>query len=162
MRPEQLPIAEAVLRGGMPAVRQSIDEQNTAARAAGRPAVASDAILKIAEELLPTLKLAEWKDRATSAQAAGAELRLRELRAVVAASRTVTLDDEARTLSRALQESLDHRVSALRDDWLSRMNGALDQGRTLDALRVSGRPPNPVPVAPPTLRSGSPKPQARP
>ncbi len=56
----------------MPAVRQSIDEQNTAARAAGRPAVASDAILKIAEELLPTLKLAEWKDRATSAQAAGA------------------------------------------------------------------------------------------
>jgi hypothetical protein len=141
--PEQLPIAEAILRGGIPAVRQSIDEQNTAAATAGKPAVAADAVLKIAEGLLPVLKLAEWKDRATGAQAAGKELRLRELRAVVAASRTVTLDEEARTLSRALQESLDRRVTALRDDWLARMNAAIDEGRALDALRISGRAPEP-------------------
>ncbi|HEY3942315.1 MAG TPA: hypothetical protein VGL60_07500 [Acidimicrobiales bacterium] len=141
MRAEQLPIAEAVLRGGIPAVRQSIDEQNAAARSAGRPPMAADAVLKIAEDLLPGLKLAEWKDRATSAQAAGRDLRLRELRAVVAASRTVTLDDEGRALAKALQESLETRASALRDDWLRRMTSALDEGRTLDALRASGRPP---------------------
>ena len=52
--------------------------------------------MAIAEQLLPLVNLASWKDRATTAQPAGKELRLRELRAVVAASRTVTLDDEGR------------------------------------------------------------------
>ena len=143
LRPEQLPIAEAVLRGGIPAVRQSIEEQNASARAAGKPPVAADAILKMAEELLPTVKLAEWKDRATSAHAAGRDLRLRELRAVVAAGRTVTLDEEGRALAKALQESLDSRVTALRDEWVGRISTALDEGRTLDALHVTGRAPEP-------------------
>lgn len=143
LRPEQLPIAEAVLRGGIPAVRQSIDEQNASARASGKPPVAADAILKMAEELLPVVKLAEWKDRATSAQAAGRDLRLRELRAVVAASRTVILDEEGRALAKALQESLDGRVTALRDEWVGRIASALDDGRTLDALHVTGRAPEP-------------------
>ena len=104
LRPEQLPVAEQLLRGGIPAVRQAIDEQNTAARADGRPAIAADPLLAMAEELLPAVNLATWKDRATSAQTAGQELRLRELRAVVAASRTVTLDEEGRTLAKALQD----------------------------------------------------------
>jgi hypothetical protein len=143
LRPEQLPIAEAILRGGIPAVRQSIDEQNASARAGGKPPVAADAILKIAENLLPVVKLAEWKDRATSAQSAGRELRLRELRAVVAGSRTVILDEEGRGLARSLQESLDHRVTALRDDWTGRITKALDEGRTLEALHVTARAPEP-------------------
>ena len=143
LRPEQLPIAEAILRGGIPAVRQSIDEQVASARAGGKPPVATDAILKIAEELLPVVKLAEWKDRATSAQAAGRELRLRELRAVVAASRTVTLDEEGRAVAKALQESLESRVTALRDEWVKRITSALDDGRTLDALHATGRTPEP-------------------
>jgi hypothetical protein len=97
----------------------------------------------MADELLPIVKLAEWKDRATSAQIAGRDLRLRELRAVVAGSRTVILDDEGRALAKALQESLDQRVTALRDEWLNRITTALDEGRTLDALRVTGRAPEP-------------------
>jgi hypothetical protein len=143
LRAEQLPIAEAILRGGMPAVRRSIDEQNAATRASGKPPASADAIIAMAEDLLPVVKLAEWKDRAASAQSAGRELRLRELRAVVAASRTVTLDDEGRALARVLHESLDTRVAALREEWVGRITKALDAGRTLEALQATGRAPEP-------------------
>jgi hypothetical protein len=96
LRPEQIPVAEQLLRGGLPAVRQAIDAQNATAKASGRPAASTDALLAMADELLPVVKLADWKDRATAAQAAGKDFRLRELRTVVAASRTVILDEEGR------------------------------------------------------------------
>ena len=141
MGPEQLPVAEQLLRGGLPAVRQAIAEQ--AAKSTGGTPVNSDAILAIAEQLLPAVNLAAWKDRATAAQAAGKELRLRDLRAVVAASRAVAMDDEGRALAKTLQEALTRRVTALRDDWVARMTTALDEGRVLDAVRTANRPPEP-------------------
>ena len=134
-------MAEQLLRGGIPAVRQAIEEQNSAAKASGQPPVSSDALVAMAEELLPLVSLASWKDRATAAQAAGRSMRLRELRAVVAASRTVSLDEEARVLARALQESLNERVNHLREEWEKRIDGALDAGKVLDALQASARPP---------------------
>lgn len=140
--PQELPIAEQLVRGGIPAVRQALAEQ----RAGVPPGVARaatanrDTVLALADQLLPKVNLATWKDRATSAQAAGKELRLRELRAVVTSSRTVMLDDEARALARALQGSLDERVRVLREEWLSRMGKALDAGRVVDALTVAARP----------------------
>ena len=94
LRPEQIPVAEQLLRGGLHAVRQAIETQNTAAKAGGKPPVAGDALLAMADELLPAVRLADWKDRASVAQTAGKDYRLRELRAVVAASRTVNLDEE--------------------------------------------------------------------
>jgi len=142
--PEQLPVAEALLRGGMPAVRQAIQEQHSRGRADPTVATNADPLLAMAENLLPAVNLASWKDRATSAQAAGKELRLRELRAVVAASRTVVLDEEGRAMAKNLRDSLDHRVDALRDDWVQRMTTALEGGRILDALRTANRPPEPT------------------
>jgi len=136
-------VAEQLVRGGMPAVRQAIDEQNARARAEHRPAIAPEPLLAMAEELLPAINLAAWKDRATAAQAAGRDLRLRELRTVVTSARTVTLDDEGRVMAKALQEALDHRVTALRDEWVGRLTAALDAGRVLDALRIVARPPEP-------------------
>ena len=143
LAPEQLPVAEQLLRGGIPAVRQAIDDQRARSTGKDAPPANDDAILAMAEKLLPAVNLANWKDRATSAQSAGKDLRLRELRAVVAASRTVTLDEEGRAMAKALHESLDHRVSVLRDDWVARIVTALDAGRMLDALRTSSRPPEP-------------------
>lgn len=143
MRPEEVPVAEQLLRGGLPAVRQAIDAQNAAARQEGMPPIAAESLLATAERLLPAVNLATWKDRASAAQAAGRELRLRELRAVVTASRTVVLDPEARAMARALQESLDQRVNALREEWLGRINKALDNGRVADTLRAASRPPEP-------------------
>jgi hypothetical protein len=151
LRPEQLPIAEQLLRGGIPAVRQAIDEQNAAAKAQGQPPVAPEPFLAMAEELLPIVNLATWKDRATAAQNVGRSMRLRELRAVVAASRTVTLDEEGRNLAKALQQSLTERVDALRDEWRQRIDGAIDAGKVLEALQVSARPPEPATRCPAEL-----------
>ncbi len=143
LRPEQIPVAEQLLRGGLQAVRQAIEAQNNAAKAARKPPVAGDALMAMAEELLPTVRLAEWKDRASVAQTAGKDYRLRELRAVVTASRTVNLDDEARGMAKALQESLDQRTTALREEWLARITNALNDGRVLQAVEASIRPPEP-------------------
>jgi len=134
--PEQLPVAEQLLRGGIPAVRTAIAEQKG-------PQSNADQLLAIAEQLLPAVNLASWKDRAAAAQAAGKELRLRDLRAVVAASRTVTLDEEGRAMAKALRDFLDQRVTVVREQWLGRMRGALESGRVLDALRAAARPPDP-------------------
>jgi hypothetical protein len=120
LRPEQIPVAEQLLRGGLPAVRQAIDAQNSAARASGSPAASTDALLAMADELLPAVKLADWKDRASAAQTAGKDYRLR-----------------------ALQESLDHRVTAVRDEWLARISNAINDGRIQQALEASMRAPEP-------------------
>jgi hypothetical protein len=143
LRPEQIPVAEQLLRGGLQAVRQAIETQNAAAKTAGKPPVASDALLAMADELSPTVRLAEWKDRASVAQTAGKDYRLRELRAVVAASRTLNLDDEGRAMAKALQESLDQRTTALREEWLARITNALNDGRVQQAVEASIRPPEP-------------------
>ena len=141
--PQELPIAEQLLRGGIPAVRQALEDQHAARPGDAATAANRDAVLALAEQLLPRVNLANWKDRAASAQAAGKELRLRELRAVVTAARAVTLDDEARAMSRALQESLDQRVRALSEEWVGRVTKALDDGRVVDAVRAAARPPEP-------------------
>jgi hypothetical protein len=143
LRPEQIPVAEQLLRGGLQAVRQAIEAQNASNKAAGKPPVAADALLGMADELLPVVRLADWKDRASVAQATGKDYRLRELRAVVAASRTVNLDEEGRTLAKALQESLDQRTTALREEWLARITNALNDGRVQQAVEASIRPPEP-------------------
>ncbi len=144
LRPEQLPVAEQLLRGGIPAVRQAIEEQNGRARAEGRPEVTPAPLLAMAEELLPLVNLAAWKDRAAAARAAGKDVPLRELRSIVAAGSTVTLDGEGAEMAAALRTSLDQRVTALRDRWVERITTSLDEGRVADAVRASVRPPEPA------------------
>ena len=142
--PEQLPVAEQLLRGGIPAVRHAIEEQNSRARADGRPEVTPEPLLAMAEQLLPVINLAAWKDRAAAARAAGRDVPLRELRSIVAAGSTVTLDEEGTEMASALRTSLDERVTALRDRWVERITSALDAGRVVDAVRASIRPPEPA------------------
>jgi hypothetical protein len=137
----QLTIAEQLLRGGIPAVRQAIEEQNAQAKAEGRPPASEEAIMGIAEGLLPLTTLAAWKDRAHTAQAGGKDTRLRDLRAIVAASRSVSLDEEGRAMAKALHETLDHRVKALSDEWVARITTALDESRIVDALKLASRSP---------------------
>ena len=144
-------MAEQLLRGGIPAVRQAIAEQNARARAEGRGEVSADPLLAMAEQLLPRMNLAAWKDRAVAARNAGKDAPLREVRSVVTAASTVTLDDEGRDLVTTLRDSLQSRVTALREAWLGRMTSALDAGRVADALRVSARPPEPTARVPADL-----------
>ncbi len=142
--PEQLPVAEQLLKGGLPAVRQAIEEQNTRARAESRPEVTPGPLLSLAEQLLPKINLASWKDRAASARVAGKDVPLRELRSIVASASTVTLDEEGSEMASSLRTTLDQRVTALRERWVERITSALDDGRTVEAIRASIRPPEPA------------------
>ncbi len=143
LRPEQLPVAEQLLRGGIPSVRQAIQEQNARARAEGRPEVTEAPLMAMAEELRPVINLATWKDRASVARTTGKDTPLRELRSIVASASTVTLDEEGTEMVTALRTSLTERVTALRERWVERITTALDEGRVADAVRASIRPPEP-------------------
>ncbi len=142
LSPEQLPVAEQLLRGGMPAVRAAVEEQNRNATVQGRPTIDPVTIERIAEDLLGKTNLAAWKDRAAGAVAAGRELRLRELRAVVTAAKTVSLDDDARTQLKELQGALTTRIEALRTQWTERLEKAVSEGRVVDALQLVASPPD--------------------
>jgi hypothetical protein len=143
LRPEQLPIAEQLLRGGLPAVRQAIEEQNRAALAQGRPTIAPETILTIADDLLPLTTLAAWKDRAVAVQHAGPTVRLRDLRAAVTAARTVTLDEEARGVLKELQGQLHTKTEELRTQWVAKVESLLAKGEVVAALSVVSRAPDP-------------------
>ncbi len=142
LSPEQLPVAEQLLRGGMPAVRNAVAEQNKNAVAQGRPTIDSTTIERIAEELLSKTNLALWKDKAAGAIGAGRELRLRDLRAVVTAAKTVSLDDEAKVQQKELHSTLTARLEVLRTQWTEKLDAAIASKNVLEALRLVARPPD--------------------
>ena len=142
LSPEQLPVAEQLLRGGMPSVRAAVETQNKNASAQGRPTVDPATIERIAEDLLARTNLAVWKDRAAGGVGAGKELRLRDLRAIVTSAKTVSLDDEARAQLKELQGALHDRVEALRVQWSEKLDRAIETGDVTEALTLVGRPPD--------------------
>ena len=141
LNPEQLPVAEQLLRGGLPAVRTAVAEQNKTATAQGRTTVNADAIDRIATDLLGKANLAMWKDRAAGAQSAGRDLRLRDLRPVVTSAKTVNLDDEARTMLKDLQAQLTSQIEILSTEWLAKIAAAIESKNALEALTLAARPP---------------------
>lgn len=142
--PEQQPIADQLLKGGMPGVRQAIEAQNAQAKAEGRPEVNPQPLLSMAEALLPALKAATWRDRAEAAQAGLDELSLRDLRSVVTGSDAMARDDETRLLASSLREALEARVTKLRQSWVDEITKAIEDGKLIKALRASARPPEPT------------------
>lgn len=138
---EHKPIAEQVLRGGIPAVRQAVDKQNELNRAEGKPEINAEPLVAIAESLLPRLRAAEWRDRAEAALAAAGEVDLRDLRSVVVAAEQAARDDEARALAEQLRAALSERVEAEHAAWLAELDELLRDGRVVRALRLSSRPP---------------------
>lgn len=140
--PEHRPIAEQVLRGGIPAVRQAIETENAKAKTEGRPEINAPAFIAIAEELLPQLKAADWMDRAEAAKKQVNEISVRDLRSVVTGADAVARTDEARLIASELREALDRRTQEERDNWVKEITSALDEGRVVRALRLSARPPD--------------------
>ena len=142
--PEQKPIAEQLLRGGIPAVRRAIDEQNTKLRAEGLPEIKPEQLLSVAEELLPRIKTAEWRDRADAAVADVDNIGLRDLRSVVSGSDANARDEETRAIAGQLRDALERRLKEEREGWLGEVSSALDEGRLVRALRVANRAPDPT------------------
>ncbi|MHB8671342.1 MAG: hypothetical protein ACYDAD_12460 [Acidimicrobiales bacterium] len=141
LEPQERVVAEQVLRGGLSGVRQAIEVQNAAARAAGEPEVKADALVALAEDLAARLRVAEWTDRAEAAVADVDAIGLRDLRAV-ASGGDVARDEETRALAVRLREALERRTSEERQRWLEEITAVLDSGRVVRALRLSARPPD--------------------
>lgn len=140
---EQRLIAEKALSGGIPAVRQAVNEQNASLRAEGKPEIPAAGLLKMAEELLPRLRVAEWLDRADAAKADLDDLDLRDLRSVVAAGDdpTVARDETTRALATELKAALATKQEKASQEWLEDIQLALGVGRVIRALKLSAEPP---------------------
>ena len=136
-------VAEQVLQGGVPGVRKAIEDENAKALAEGKPEVKADALVALAEELLPRLRAAEWLDRAEAAVADADAISLRDLRSVVISSDAAARQDEGRLLAGQLREALARRSQEERQRWLEEITHSLDESRVVRALRVSSRPPEP-------------------
>ncbi len=148
---EQRAVAELALQG-MAAVRQRLREDNARSRAAGKPEMPEATVLKMAEDLLPQLRVADWLDRAEAAQRQLAHLDLRDLRSVVAASEDplVVRDESTRELAAELKKALAVRQEEELSRWLDDVEAAVDVGRVVRALRLSAMPPKagvPFPTA---------------
>jgi hypothetical protein len=149
--PEHRPIAEQLVRGGMPAVREAIVAQNEREKAAGLPLTPMDAALKIAESILPKVRVATWLDRAEAALASANDISLRDLRATVTAVDKTAKDPRVLELSGQLNEILKKRVSEETEKWLAEIAASLEQSRLVRALRLSFRIPDPTAKLTPEL-----------
>ncbi len=138
---EQRPIAEQVVLGGLPAVRQAIEKQNAERTAAGEAPIAAGPLLEMAEKLVPKVRTAEWRDRAEAAQRDLEVLDLRDLRSVVSTADAAAKDDETRALAQELRAGLAARAEAEHQAWLVELTATVEVGRIVRALRLSSRPP---------------------
>jgi hypothetical protein len=138
----QRAIAEKVLNGGVPAVRAAIEEQNKKAVAEGREKVPAEGLLQIAENLLPRLRVAEWRDRALSAETIIEDVDVRDLRSiVVTADQLVAIDEPTRALVAKMKQALVVRQETEIRNWLEDIEAATKVGRVVRALRLSSQPP---------------------
>ncbi len=140
---EQQPIAEQALRGGLPAVRTALEEQNATARKEGRPEAPTAAVLAIAERLLPRIRLADWLDRAEAALADAEQLALADLRSVVVSADDVAREEQTRELAAKLRDVLERRTREEQAAWRDDFDTSLERGRVVRALRLSSRSPVP-------------------
>ena len=148
---EQRPIAEQVVLGGLPAVRQAIEKQNAERAAAGDAPIAAGPLLELAEQLVPKVRAAEWRDRAEAAQRDLEVIDLRDLRSVVSAADAAAKDDETRALAQSLREGLVTRADSEHQAWLAELTATVEVGRIVRALRLSSRPPKAGAPLPPEL-----------
>jgi len=140
---EQRPVAERALQGGLPAVRQAVNEQNARLKAEGKPEVPAAGLLSMAEGLLPRLRVAEWLDRADAAKADIDELDLRDLRSVVAAGEDpmVARDETTRAIATELKSALVTKQESELRLWFEDIDAAISVGRVIRALKLSSQPP---------------------
>ena len=136
-------IAETLLRGGVAAVREAATEQNKTAQAAGKQIVPVDGIVAIASKLEPTIRVADWLDRAEAAMAGIETLDLRDLRSVVvaAADPIVARDEKTKELAAVLKSALTRKQDEEYKLWLADIDSAVSVGRVIRALKTSSQPP---------------------
>ena len=138
---DQQSLAEILLRDGVPGVRSAVELQNAAAQDAGEPPIPAELLLNLAERIHPSLRTADWQDRAEAALSGIDEIDLRDLRSVVVAAEQSARGDENKALAEQVRTGLTIRVDREHQAWLLDVTSALDEDRVVRALRLSSRPP---------------------
>jgi hypothetical protein len=149
---EQRPIAELAIQG-MAAVRTRLADDNKQLVAEGKPTMPPDSVLKMAEELMPKLRVADWLDRAEAAERQMEHLDLRDLRSVVVGSDDpmVARDESTRAIAEKLKTDLVKKQEQELVLWLEDVDASLSVGRSIRALRLSSQPPKAGVMFPPDL-----------
>ena len=139
---EQRAIAELTLQG-LAAVRQRLRDDNIRFKAEGKPEMPEQSVMRMAEELMPKIRVAEWLDRAEAAKKDLADLDLRDLRSVVASSEDpiVARDETSRAIAAELKAALATKQEQATKDWLEDISTAVEIGRVVRALKLAGEPP---------------------
>jgi hypothetical protein len=144
-------IAEQVARGGIAAVRTDIETQNKPLLEEGQPVVKADALMALAESLVPRIKIAEWRDRADAVVADLDEVDIRDLRTILVAAEDNARDDESRQIAERIREGLNVRIEKAQADWHAEHRSTLSGDRIVRALRLSSRPPKAGAPLPPDI-----------
>jgi len=104
------PVAEQLIHEGRDGVSGALARQNKAAIAAGRDAIDVGPIMRIADNLLPALAIAEWRDQAEAAAAEMDTADVRELRKIVIAGDAYATDKTIAETQAALRSKLAARI----------------------------------------------------
>ena len=138
---DQQLLARILLRDGVPGVRTAIEAQNKASGSTGEPPIPAPLLLKLAERIHPSLRVADWRDRAEAALVGMDDIDLRDLRSVVVAAEQAARSEEDKALAEQIRIGLTARVDREHQAWLTDVGSALDEDRVVRALRLSSRPP---------------------
>ncbi len=138
---DQQLLAQILLRDGIPGVRTAIEVQNKAAESIGEPPIPAPLLLKLAERIHPSLRTADWQDRAEAALNGIDDIDLRDLRSVVVAAEHSARGEENKALAEQIRSGLTARVDREHQAWMADVSSALDEDRVVRALRLSSRPP---------------------
>jgi len=134
------PVAEQLMHEGRDGVSGALARQNKAAIADGRDPIDIGPIMRIADELLPALSVAAWRDEADAALAEIDTADVREIRKVVIAGDGFLSEASVADTQALLRTKLSARVDKDQGTWSRELREALTEGRVVRALRQSGRP----------------------
>lgn len=134
-------VAEQMMYEGRSGVEDALKRQNKAAQAAGRETIDYRPVMRIADELLPSLQAAEWRDNAAGAIDAVDSADLRDLRKVLnSGQQHLEQDPSLSSNLEQLATKLQTRVQSDQSAWGREIREALKEGRLVRALRSSARP----------------------
>ena len=130
----QKPIAKELSGNTIPNLRRTIEKMDL-------PEGFPDALLDYAENLNQQLKMAEWMDKATAVETNIENIDLQDFRSVVASSARWAKSADSIAIKERLELKLNERIDQDHKKWLTSIEEALQEEKTVRALNLSSRSP---------------------
>jgi len=130
----QKPIAKELSGSTIPNLRRTIEKMDL-------PEGFPEALLDYAENLNQQLKMAEWMDKATAVETNIENIDLQDFRSVVASSARWAKSADSIAIKERLELKLNERIDQDHKKWLTSIEEALQEEKTVRALNLSSRSP---------------------